>query len=93
MSSVDCNTPITNGYSAAISGMRVTRICAHTSDVPARFYSDRDGVESHVVWLYMPTDKGEYLMEIWAVRIPESGLVALMVRHEHIDAGTLALIR
>lgn len=97
MSSVDCNTPITNGYSAAILGMRVTKICAHTSDLPARFYSDQDGVGGHVMWLHMPTDKGEYLMEIWAVRIPESGpefgLVALIVRHKHINTGTLALIQ
>lgn len=79
MSSVDCNTPTTYDYTATVSSTYLTRICAHALDTPIPPFSCEDGIEGHIVWLHMPIDKGEYLTEIWAVRIPKFCFPALIV--------------
>jgi len=84
MSSLDCNTPRIDGYSAAIFGFHIAKIYAHRSDDSTNFYSDMDmdSVSDSMLWMYMPVDENEHLSQIWAFREPGSGLIGLVVRHE-----------
>lgn len=80
MSSLDCNAPLTSGYSAAISGFRISKMYAHRWDTSASFYSDLDSSSNFTLWMYMPVDENEYLSQIWVIRHPDDGLIGLMFR-------------
>lgn len=84
MSSLDCNTPRIDGYSAAIFGFHIAKIYAHRSDDSTNFYGDMDmdSVSDSMLWMYMPVDENEQLSQIWAFREPGSELIGLVVRHE-----------
>ncbi|KID88977.1 hypothetical protein MGU_04320 [Metarhizium guizhouense ARSEF 977] len=79
MSFIDCNTPGTNGYSAAISGFHILKMYAHGLDTTTQFDLDMDDDASSVLWMYMPIDADEYLEQVWAVKHPESGFLGLML--------------
>lgn len=64
MSFVDCNTPGTNGYSAAISGFHILKMYAHGLDTTTQFDLDLDDDASSVLWIYMPIGADEYLVQV-----------------------------
>ncbi|KJZ72249.1 hypothetical protein HIM_08391 [Hirsutella minnesotensis 3608] len=80
MSSLDCNAQLTTGYSVAISGFRISKICAHRWDTSASLHNDLDSSSNCTLWMYMPIDENEFLSQIWAIRHPECGLAGLMFR-------------
>ncbi|KAK1772530.1 hypothetical protein QBC33DRAFT_13986 [Phialemonium atrogriseum] len=80
MSFFDCNRPGTEGYSAAICGFHLSKLYAHHSATCTRFYEELDTVCSDMLWVYMPIDQDEYLKEVWVIRHPGAGFLALMVR-------------
>lgn len=91
MGFVDCNIPGTNGYSAAISGFHILKMYAHGLDTTTHFDLDMDDDASSVLWMYMPIDADEYLVEVWAVKHPRSGFLGFMVRCGIVEGRALAL--
>lgn len=79
MNFFDCNKPGTEGYSAAILGLHISKLCAHHPGINKGFYEEADTVSSSMLWIHMPMDDDEYLAEVWAIRHTRSGFVALMV--------------
>lgn len=62
MSYFDCNAPGATGYSVATNGVNIAAIHAHgQGDDDVQFYKD---VDPAFQWIYMPLDKGEYLVDI-----------------------------
>lgn len=60
MASFKCNDPATNGYSLLwASGLVLFH--AHTADEDMSFYQSA----AYACWLYMPTDHGEIIIEVW----------------------------
>jgi hypothetical protein len=91
VSSTACNEPSIDGYVAALLGSRVAglRAChaGHRADDDikmARFYRDMDVEGGDALWMYMPVDSDEYIMEIRVVRSQVSRTRGLMVRQDCI---------
>lgn len=82
MNFMECNKPGTDGYSAAIWGARVAKLYSHQNGVTKSMYQDMDQIAEggkHMIWMHLPVDKGEYLQEIWALRLPGYGFMGLLV--------------
>ncbi|POR35542.1 Uncharacterized protein TPAR_04278 [Tolypocladium paradoxum] len=79
MSFFDCNKPSTEGYSAAICGLHISKLYAHHPGTNSSFYEELDNVSSSMLWIYMPIDQDEYLADVWAIRHAHSGFIALMI--------------
>ncbi|KAJ2988537.1 hypothetical protein NUW58_g3920 [Xylaria curta] len=83
MTPFDCNMPATDGYSVAIFGYNIGKLCAHRSGMSTNFYKDMDNISCSVLWMYMPVDQDEYLREIWAVESSGTGFDALLLITSH----------
>lgn len=80
MNFFDCNAPGTSGYSAAISGVRISKLHAHHAHAGTELYDETDGSCGSTLWIHMPVDQGECLKEIWAVWHALGGFYGLVVR-------------
>ena len=83
----ECNAPGTTGYSVATDGSKVYTIYAHQGSNLLPFYKDPSFGHRSLHWIYMPTDRGEYLVEIcrqYGTHLSDEIYLSIMVRSQRL---------
>lgn len=80
MKFIECNKPGIEGYSVGLCGFHISKLCAHYTGAKTPFYDELDKVSNVTLWIHMPIDQDEYLMELWMIWHRGPGCVALIVR-------------
>lgn len=87
MVSVPCNGPDVTGYSVCWSHNLMFIHTHRAGEKDLSFYKD-SGVPAHAVWIYMPIEPDERLLDIWGRRgksYMHSGLVVRPAWTLHLD--------
>ena len=74
----DCNASGIKGYSVALNRSGISMIHTHHDTNATTIYRDTLSQNNSLVWMYMPIDDGEVLVQIY--KATGSGRAAIMVR-------------
>ena len=67
MALLDINAPGVTGYSACWAG-NVMMLYAHTPGMDSTFFRDFSASYRRPIWIHMPIDPGERVVEMWGRR-------------------------
>ncbi len=96
MTYFDANAPGTTGYTIVTNGFKLYAIHAHQDDGGHQFYEDNAYPVQGTMWLYMPMDPGERLVEIcgqYGAHPGQVHYISLMVRTSGVSGASQHIAR